>query len=69
MIEVLGMNYYSVPEIAEKLKLHLVTVRKYITSGRIPAKKIGRSYFVSEMDFFNYMETDRTDKKKDEKAN
>lgn len=38
----------TVPEIAAKFKVDERTVRSWISSGKLVAKKIGRSYFVTK---------------------
>lgn len=43
-------NLISSKEAAEKLGLSLRRVQALITSGRLPAQKIGNSYVVSEKD-------------------
>lgn len=46
MMEVKENCFYSVKEIADGLKAHVTTIRKWIQTGQINAKKIGRSYIV-----------------------
>jgi excisionase family DNA binding protein len=43
-----GINLLEMKDIAEKLKLSLPTVCKYLKEGRIKAQKIGQSWFVTE---------------------
>lgn len=43
-------NLISSKEAAEKLGLSLRRVQALITSGRLPAQKIGNSYVVNEKD-------------------
>ncbi len=43
-------NLISSKEAAEKLGLSIRRVQALITSGRLPAQKIGNSYVVSEKD-------------------
>jgi excisionase family DNA binding protein len=37
----------TVEEVAERLNLHAKTVRRFIREGRLPAKRIGKSYRVT----------------------
>ena len=37
---------YNLHEVAAILGVHIVTVRRWARSGLLPAKKIGRLYFV-----------------------
>jgi excisionase family DNA binding protein len=43
----MGEKMYSVGEVAEVLGLSPATVRSYCSQGKIPAKKVGRSYQIS----------------------
>jgi len=44
------MYYLNLKQIAKKLKISVVTVRRYIKSGKLKAKKIGRDYRISDND-------------------
>ena len=42
--------------LAQKLGIHIVTIRRYVRQGKLKARKIGRSYYVSRdslKDFVN----------------
>jgi excisionase family DNA binding protein len=40
----------SVPEAAEQLKVSRWRVNQFINEGRLPARKVGRSYVILESD-------------------
>lgn len=42
---------YSVAEVAERLGLHVRTVRNYVRDGRLKAVRIGKQYRISREDF------------------
>ncbi len=62
-------NLLSVIEAAEKLGVSRIRVNQFIDEGRLPAKKIGRSYVILESDLqlVENRQTGRPPKAKDEK--
>ncbi|MER7457535.1 helix-turn-helix domain-containing protein [Micromonospora sp. NPDC126480] len=46
----MGSDMYSVEQVAERLGLHVRTVRGYIRSGRLRAVRIGKQYRIAERD-------------------
>ena len=38
---------YAVDEVAERLNLHVKTIRRFIREGRLPAKRIGKEYRIT----------------------
>lgn len=47
---------YSLPELSEKLDIHIVTLRRYIREGSLKATRLGTTYHVTEealRDFIN----------------
>lgn len=46
---------YLVPEIAEILHLHPVTVRRFIREKRLPAVKLGRDWRISQTMLKKYL--------------
>jgi excisionase family DNA binding protein len=47
MIKIEGITMYTIPEAAEALKVTPQTVRAYIKTGKLKAKRIGRPYLIS----------------------
>jgi excisionase family DNA binding protein len=42
-------------DISRKLGIHIVTLRRYIKSGKLKAQKLGNSYFVSKENFKEFI--------------
>ncbi|MBA7494399.1 hypothetical protein ES702_04974 [subsurface metagenome] len=42
-------------DIAEALDVNVVTIRRYIRSGKLVARKIGPSYYVSKENFLEFL--------------
>lgn len=53
------MEYYTIKELSERLKLNIQTLRRYIKEGRLKASKVGRSYYVSEDQLAAFMSESR----------
>lgn len=41
-------RYYSVQDVADRLGLHVRTVRGYVRDGRLPAVRIGKQYRITQ---------------------
>ena len=46
----LTAQLYSIERVAELLKLHVRTVRAYVRSGKLKAKRIGKQYRITRAD-------------------
>lgn len=58
------MTVLTLKEIAEKLKLHPNTLRRYIKEGKLPAMKFGRVWRVEEEDLKEFMRANKQGAKK-----
>ena len=58
-------DFYTVEEVAEKLRLQVYTIRNYIRRGQLLAYKVGRDYRIKRVDFEKFLENRRSDKKDD----
>jgi excisionase family DNA binding protein len=45
-----GRDLYSVEQVAERIGLHVRTVRAYLRSGRLKGVRIGKQYRISQAD-------------------
>lgn len=43
--------------LAEKLGIHIVTLRRYVRQGKLKARKIGRRYYVSKDNLKDFVNT------------
>ncbi|MFE3885092.1 helix-turn-helix domain-containing protein [Streptomyces lydicus] len=43
-------HFYSVEQVAERLGLHVRTIRGYVRDGRLPAVRIGKQYRIAHED-------------------
>ena len=58
-------NLYSVTELAQKLNVTTVTIRKYLKQGKLKGQKVMGRWFISDEDivgFFNDVPLERDDK-------
>jgi len=55
-LEIEGVKFYNVKEIAELIKVDPQTVRAYIKRGRIKAVRIGRELRITESQFKGFIE-------------
>ncbi|MBI4052158.1 MAG: helix-turn-helix domain-containing protein [Elusimicrobia bacterium] len=46
--EIGKLTFYTVEELSKKFKVSPVTVYEYIKSGKLPAKRFGRKYQISQ---------------------
>lgn len=58
------MTVLTLKEIAERLKLHPNTLRRYIKEGKLPAMKFGRVWRVEEEDLKEFMRANKQGAKK-----
>lgn len=56
-------EYLTTKEIAKLLKVHVMTVRRWITLGKLPAILLGKDYRVEKSSFENYLNQRRLKKK------
>jgi excisionase family DNA binding protein len=43
-------DFYSIEQVAERLGLHVRTVRNYVRDGRLKARRIGKQYRIAQGD-------------------
>jgi excisionase family DNA binding protein len=52
------ISIYNLKDLSRKLKISIGTLRKYIKSGKLKAKKIGKAYYVTESNLMAFLEPD-----------
>ena len=63
MLEVSGTKLYDIQEIAKMLNIHPQTVRRWIHSGKLPARKLGKTYYISEQELNDFTQISTEEKK------
>lgn len=48
-------EYYSIKEVAKKLKVAYLTVYRWIRSGKLNAYKVGKQYRIKEEDIVKFV--------------
>jgi excisionase family DNA binding protein len=54
------LEWLTLQEIADELKLHIETVREWVRTKRLPAYRVGRDYRVKRTDLDKFLEQRRT---------
>jgi predicted site-specific integrase-resolvase len=52
------ISIYNLKDLSRKLKISIGTLRKYIKSGKLKAKKIGKAYYVTEPNLMAFLDPD-----------
>lgn len=53
-------DFYTAKELAEKLKLNVMTIYRYIDSGKLEAYKIGKEYRIKAKEFNKFLDKSKT---------
>ena len=48
-------EFYTTKELAEKLRVNIMTIYRYIKSGKIKAYRIGKEFRIAKKDFDNFL--------------
>jgi len=54
------LEWLTLQDIADELKLHIETVREWVRTKRLPAYRVGRDYRVKRTDLDKFLEQRRT---------
>jgi len=48
-------EYYTAKELAEKLRVNIMTIYRYIKAGKVKAYKIGKEFRINKRDFERFL--------------
>ena len=48
-------EFYTAKEISDKLKLNVMTIYRYINSGKLKAYKIGKEFRIEKQEFEEFL--------------
>ena len=57
-------DFYLAEELAEKLRVNIMTIYRYIKAGRINAHKIGKEFRIEKAEFNRFLKECETDNDK-----
>ncbi|HEX8974165.1 MAG TPA: helix-turn-helix domain-containing protein [Patescibacteria group bacterium] len=53
-------EFYTAQELAEKLRVNIMTIYRYIKAGKLKAHKIGKEFRINEKEFDNFLNEVKT---------
>ena len=53
-------EFFRAEELAEKLKVNIMTIYRYIKSGKLKAYKIGKEYRIDKTEFNRFLNSVKT---------
>ena len=55
-------EFYTAEELAEKLRVNIMTIYRYIKAGRLKAYKIGKDFRIDQSEFNKFLDITKTKK-------
>ena len=55
-----GAKFYTAKEVADTLKVNIMTIYRYIKNGRIKAHKIGKDFRIEHSEFERFLNATST---------
>ncbi|MEA1947005.1 MAG: helix-turn-helix domain-containing protein [Thermodesulfobacteriota bacterium] len=49
---------YDLKDLTKKLKISIRTLREYVKSGQLKAKKVGKAYYITETNLMAFLDHD-----------
>jgi len=53
-------NFYTAQDLADKLQVNVMTIYRYIRSGKLKAYKIGKEYRIDDAEFLAFLDAVKT---------
>jgi len=53
-------DFYTTQELAEKLRVNIMTIYRYIKAGKLKAYKIGKEFRIEKKEFNNFLTKAKT---------
>ena len=53
-------EFYTAEELAEKLRVNIMTIYRYIKAGKIKAYKIGKEFRIDKIEFNKWLDKTKT---------
>ncbi len=53
-------DFYKAEDLAEKLKVNIMTIYRYIKAEKLQAYKIGKEYRIDKVEFTRFLESVKT---------
>jgi len=53
-------EFYTAKELAEKLRVNIMTIYRYIKAGKLKAYKIGKEFRIDKKEFNNFLNKVKT---------
>lgn len=55
-------DFYTARELADKLRINIMTIYRYIKAGKLKAYKIGKEFRISKEEFNKFLQDSKTTK-------
>lgn len=55
-----GGDFYTAQDLADKLQVNVMTIYRYIRTGKLKAYKIGKEYRIDNAEFTAFLESVKT---------
>lgn len=53
-------EFYTARELADKLRVNIMTIYRYLKNGRLKAHKIGKEFRIGRREFEGFLNTTKT---------